>query len=444
MSQNIFVKFFSSLRLTLFILFSIATTSIIGTLIPQELSEKEYTSYFNPFTFKILKFFNIFDMYYSWWFLSLLALLILNLIFCSLKHYKVTINRVFKDNVILDHNIEKSIINKKEITFKSKDFNLDKIESFINSNIGKVFKKSLLSNETHFFINKNRFSDLGYYVVHLSLIVIGIGAIVGGVYGYKGFMQLTVGETKKTVILKKGGLATLDFNVKCLDFKIDFYPNGAPKEYNSLIEITDGEKSFKTNVKVNHPLNYKGIKFFQSSYGTIPGKISIIAKKRSSQEEVFKNYINIGETIKLEDNLHFVIEDYSSNLQGFGPAVRLRLITDNVPGNSFLIFKNFPNFDEKHREGNYIFYFNDAKSTQYTGLQITKDPGDNIVWIGCILMMVGLYLSFFIHHKKFWLKISENSGKATLLFAGSTRKNRFTFEREFDEKFSKLENFLKN
>ena len=106
MHSNPIVKFFSSLKLTLFTLFALALTSIIGTVIPQDLPKAQYINHFKPATYKILNFFGIFDMYHSWWFLALLALLILNLIFCSLKHYKTTYNRVFKENIILTPAIE--------------------------------------------------------------------------------------------------------------------------------------------------------------------------------------------------------------------------------------------------------------------------------------------------------------------------------------------------
>ena len=104
------INFFASLKLTLFLLFALALTSIIGTIIPQGLNKSQYAKHFSPVVFKIFDTLNLFDMYHSWWFISLLALLIINLIFCSLKHYKVTLKRVYDKNVLLTPEVEKTII----------------------------------------------------------------------------------------------------------------------------------------------------------------------------------------------------------------------------------------------------------------------------------------------------------------------------------------------
>ena len=78
-------EFFASVRLTIILLLSLAGTSIIGTLIPQNKQPMEYLQTFGEFGFRLLSALDFFDMYRSWWFRLLIMLLVLNIIICSIE-----------------------------------------------------------------------------------------------------------------------------------------------------------------------------------------------------------------------------------------------------------------------------------------------------------------------------------------------------------------------
>ncbi|MGD2080554.1 MAG: cytochrome c biogenesis protein ResB, partial [Nitrospirota bacterium] len=83
--------------------------------------------------------------------------------------------------------------------------------------------------------------------------------------------------------------------------------------------------------------------------------------------------------------------------------------------------------------------FRDAFGAQYSGLQVRRDPGVWIVYLGCALMAVGLYIAFFANHKKLWMALSPSKGgSTTVTVAASTHKNREAFEREVDRMISLL------
>ncbi len=64
----------------------------------------------------------------------------------------------------------------------------------------------------------------------------------------------------------------LGFSVRCDDFEVEFYENSQmPREYKSwLTVIEDGKEVMRKAIEVNDPLTYKGITFYQASYGMIP------------------------------------------------------------------------------------------------------------------------------------------------------------------------------
>lgn len=84
-----------------------------------------------------------------------------------------------------------------------------------------------------------------------------------------------------------------------------------------------------------------------------------------------------------------------------------------------------------------IWFYQDGNadanaSHQYSGLQMAKDPGVNIVWVGSGLLMAGLFISFFIFHRRLWISI-EPSEESTLIYIGGiSNKDTPGFEKEMD------------
>lgn len=79
----------------------------------------------------------------------------------------------------------------------------------------------------------------------------------------------------------------------------------------------------------------------------------------------------------------------------------------------------------------YSFELIGYQPKKFTGLQITKDPGVNVVWIGSTMIVVGITLSSFIYHRRLWVKIVPNGQESVVHIGGNTHKNQIDFQREF-------------
>ena len=75
--------FFASVKLALVLLITLAITSILGTILPQGESMAFYEQGYSPITGKLIRLFQLYDMYHSWWFQWVLLLLTVNLLVCS-------------------------------------------------------------------------------------------------------------------------------------------------------------------------------------------------------------------------------------------------------------------------------------------------------------------------------------------------------------------------
>ncbi|MFW5936606.1 MAG: cytochrome c biogenesis protein ResB, partial [Desulfosalsimonas sp.] len=86
-----------------------------------------------------------------------------------------------------------------------------------------------------------------------------------------------------------------------------------------------------------------------------------------------------------------------------------------------------PNFDKMlhemgFRRGDYWISVKDAEFRQYTGLQITRNPGIPLVYAGFAIMILGCYVTFFMYHRKMCIElIPENQGTRIAVAGISTR-----------------------
>jgi len=103
------------------------------------------------------------------------------------------------------------------------------------------------------------------------------------------------------------------------------------------------------------------------------------------------------------------------------------------PAASFWLFQGRADLD-RQRADSMIFSFGGLSSKMFTGLQVAKDPGVNIVWLGCTLMVIGLIMAFFLSHQRVWVRLAQGAdGRVEVVLAGSANRNRLAFEKRFEK-----------
>ncbi len=431
-----------SLKLTIFLLILLALLSIIGTLITQNATKAEYIQRYGIGLYKVLNFFNLFDMYHSWWFSAILLILVINLIACSIHRFPGVWSQISRG--LGSTGLEDSML--KTLPYVQKVQMMSHAENKAEENIRSLLKKRFghpMRIETEsaitLFSEKGRFSRLGVYITHLSLLIIIVGGLVGSLYGFRGHVEILEGETVSQIFLRTKDEEVskpIDFSVRCDDFNIAYYDIPERKEryvreYASTLTILeDGKEVLKRTVEVNHPLHYKGLAFYQSSYGALHDITLGIQWKNKKGKELLKGLEGDTVSIPYSDSRIQLLR-YVPQVHNFGEGVQLVLLRPNQAPQTFWVLKDFPKFDPQHNN-DFILTFEGVTSKEYTGLQVTKDPGVWIVWIGSGLMIFGLIVSFFFSHQKVWIRISKSSGKEIIL-AGSANKNRVGFEKTFGQ-----------
>jgi cytochrome c biogenesis protein len=439
---TILYDLFRSLKLTIFLFILLAILSIIGTLIAQKASPSEYIQRYGPGLYEVLNFFNLFDMYHSWWFSAILVFLVINLITCSLHRFPGVWRQISHQPGTggLEDSMLKTLPYVEKVRAPGQAG--AKTEEDIRSNLKKWFRNARrmeTESAVTLYSEKGRFSRLGVYITHLSLLIILIGGIIGSrsLYGFRGHVNILEGETVDQIYLRDEEMPQpIGFSVRCDDFNITYYDlpgrkEKHVKEYTSVLTILEnGKEILKQTIQVNHPLHYKGLAFYQSSYGAIHDVTLGIQWRGRKEKDSF--HVLEGNTIQIPNtNTLIRLLKFEHQVHNFGEGVQIVLFKPNQEPRPFWLLRTFPKFDEQ-RGDEFILTVEGVTEKEYTGLRVTKDPGVWVVWIGCSLMILGLIVSFFFSHQRVWVRIPKGSG-GEIVLAGSTNKNRVGFEKNFGE-----------
>jgi cytochrome c biogenesis protein len=395
-------------------------------------------------------------MYHSLWFRLLIGALALNLIVCSLDRLPTTLKR-FKATPKPDRAkpFENLSPHRQFVVAKKMADVARPVADVLDRTYGGVESKEGPAS-TWFTVQKARYAHFGVYLVHLSVLLILVGGIIGSIFGFEAFVNIPEGEKASVVRLRSSQAPkALPFSVLCKDFTVEKYENGTPKEYRSdLSFVEDGKVLLEGTLLVNHPITFRGITFYQSSYGTIPGRsvrLSISRDGEKLQDSALQ--VEKGRSMSLPGtDAQFQVAEVEGNLRGrMGPAVLISVVSDRGQETRFWVFqdidrlrKSFPPAMFQSPILNpssfkpYTFFLDGIESRYYTGLQVNRDPGVPMVWLGFFLIIAGLFVTFFLSHRRVWVRLLEREGRVSVGVAGTASKNPVGLEKELDRLTQKL------
>jgi len=221
--MNSIWKFFSSIRLTVVLLLTIAVSSIIGTFIPQNESPEAYVAAFGEKLYSVFQTLDFFDMYHSWWFQALLLLLTVNIVVCSIDRlpgtWKIVFSKAFKPNAERFRKLRQ----KEEFTvFNSLETLKESCHRIVSKEFGAAAVEEV-SDGFFIFGEKGRWTRFGVYGVHLSVVLLLIGALIGSIFGFDAYVNIPEGESVTSVQLRNTNTSRdLGFELRCDDFDVSF------------------------------------------------------------------------------------------------------------------------------------------------------------------------------------------------------------------------------
>ncbi|MDI3281445.1 MAG: cytochrome c biogenesis protein ResB, partial [Bacillota bacterium] len=416
----------------LVLLLILAVATAIGTLIPQNAPWETYVSRYGEPLARVFSVLGLVNLYHSWWFIGLLVILSANSLICSFNRLPGLIRETqlpkgaVKEGAILNLKSHRTV----DLPWPEEEA----VRRIIGVLKKRFYRVATFAGERgpQVYGDRGRFGDFGSLVTHLSIVVILLGGLYGALAGFTDYVAVPEGET---FAVPQGG-----FSVRVDDFTVEYYQGSEfrPKQFKSALTILErGEPVLSRTIYVNGPLTYKGIKFYQSSYGwAVDLKAQPARGGEAATATVFANgYYQVPGSPWTVRVFSF-IPDYDPSAGNVGHPFS-RSPYPNNPRVSYVIYHlNSPvRFDlaaigEPIEVGDYTFTFTGYR--EYTGLQVRKDPGVPVVYLGFLLMIVGLFISFYLFPRKLWVQVTAQGGGSRAIMGGTVRRNPLGFEAELD------------
>ncbi|WP_031515729.1 cytochrome c biogenesis protein ResB [Desulfofalx alkaliphila] len=317
------IKLLSSMKTCIIILFLLGAISSLGSLIPQGQTGEFYTAHYGHLLGSFILLLSLNKLYSAWWFIALGLVFCASVIVCSVQRAKKIMGC----------------------------------------------------------------RGYGSIILHLSMVVIIVGAFVSMAAGHSQYMEIGEGDTVN--------LAEKGFSVDALtvhQFEIDYYENLEPRQYRSEITLYTGDGKIEEEISVNHPLKHNGLKIYQNSYGwMLRGEVI-------TGDQVIPYDLVNGSEIPLNDHTvlkMLFIPDYDEQ----GQRLHSKSPIDNNPTLACGLIHHDELIDvllipagEARDFMGYTIGFEQYR--YYTGLEIKEDYGVQIVFIGFIAMLAGFALRY--------------------------------------------------
>jgi cytochrome c biogenesis protein len=304
---NKILNFFGSMNLAVTLLLMLSIASVIGTVLKQDQSSQDYILKFGPFWSEVFNSLGLFHVYGAAWFVLVLVFLLFSTSVCvtrntptflrDMKQYNEKLSRAalqhqpnnttFDGGVSVERQQDHAVALLKHKGYKTKTHQRDD---------GSVTVAGL----------KGKWNRLGYFLTHISIIVICTGALLDSNLllkfhemtgsleaetrtvsidkinqkswmgpdnlSFRGSVSVPEGDKTDVVFLPYGNgylAQKLPFTVVNKQFRIKYYDTGMPKSFESDLVLTapDLDEPITATISVNHPLSYKNYTIFQASFG---------------------------------------------------------------------------------------------------------------------------------------------------------------------------------
>ncbi|AEC21396.1 cytochrome C-type biogenesis transmembrane protein [Pusillimonas sp. T7-7] len=299
------VELLGSMRFAVSLLMFICVASLIGTVLQQNQAANSYLDQFGPFWFTVFDKFSIWHIYNSWWFLLIMAFLVVSTTICLLRNAPKMVRdmRSFREYVrgsslrSFHHRVE-------TIAPIAPADSLARVQDWLSK---QGYKSKLRQDGDSVMLaaKKGSANRLGYIFAHAAIVVICIGGLLdselpvrlqvwlGGKLpitqnmlisevpesgrlsprnpSFRANMLVPEGaQSSSGIIAVDDGVLVqpLPFSLKLNKFVVDYYSTGMPSSFKSEVEVTDPDtgKTFSQTIEVNEPLRYKGVTVYQSSF----------------------------------------------------------------------------------------------------------------------------------------------------------------------------------
>jgi len=435
---------FTSMRLALALMLGLALLALAGSVIIQAPAgvasdPGAYNAWLQGLKPRYGGFTTIFDklglfnVFASIWFRGLAVALTTSILACSIKraptlwkaavHPRTRMTDTFYGSAPYSENVAAEMSTADAVATTQRVFRASRYRTIVDADA--------TSGITHLYVDQNRWAPFGTVIAHLAVVVVLAGGMVGSIMGYRdeGF-AVPVGST----VAVGGGTG---LSVEAVSFSDSYYDNGAPSDYaSSLVVYRDGTQVAAKTIRVNDPLEVDGTAFYQSFFG--PAAVMTVSDAGgaslyeggvpllwSSDDDTRR----IGQlTLSDQNIIVYVVGVASGRVDANIRAGQMQLEIYRAGDEQPFALETL-NQGEPLAIGGLTYTF--EREQQFTGLIVARDPGQPLVWLGALALVLGCFLVFLFPNRRIWAAIRTRPDGVAQVSLGATARHDAAFAPEF-------------
>lgn len=402
-------RFFCSVRAAIWEIAFLALLVLIGTLrgssVPRLLADRV------PATGPLVERWYAWDVFHSLLFMALLALLAVAIaiggminrvpgIWKTIAHPTITTSRGFLRSASPSARIE-ALTEPGEL--------IEQISTMLKQRRYRVLTMRV-GEDVHLYADKNRYAKLGTFPFHIALILIMIAGILGAQYGFRE-TEFIVPEGENRPILHG-----TDLSIRLDRFDDTYVESGAPAEYTSHITLLDdGEPVDQGSITVNHPLTYRDVVIYQTSFGqAVQLRVSDLANN-----VLYEGAVELG-LFRSSDNADapagvLELREAGVNLSIIAPDANPRnnpeADTLNLADQQLYVKAQYLSPNGTRTDVDRVLDVRQTaeigpvrveflRETRFTLLQVARNPAIPLFVAASVLLLGGLAVTFYFPHRR--------------------------------------------
>jgi len=367
------------MNLAITLLVALSFAAIIGTVLQQNQPYPDYVRKFGPFWFEVFERLGLYDVYGAAWFLLLLGLLLVSTAVCVYRNAPTMLRDMRHFRLDVQEKSLRAFHQQAEWQAEGDVTAVAERAGAVLAAQGYRVRVKDHGDRTVVAGMRGTWNRLGYLLTHVAIVVICVGGLIDGNLPLKfaerlGRLQVETRDIpaaqvppestlsadsaafRGSVRIPEGGqadfvflnvrdgflLQKLPFRVELIDFRVEHYPSGQPKSFESDVVIHDPElaEPLKRTIAVNHPLIHRGYAIYQASFSDGGSRLQLRAHALDVPNlaplelagAVYQNLkvitprgpMNV-EFIDFKPYNVFPAEDGSTHFRNFGPSVVFKL-----------------------------------------------------------------------------------------------------------------------
>jgi cytochrome c biogenesis protein len=282
-----------------------------------------------------------------------------------------------------------------------------------------VVRRETVDGTTYLYGDRHRWTKMATLLTHTGLVLFLVAAAVTSRLGDEQGLVVAEGDSLTVQPIGTPGLLL----VRNLGFDAPGFDSGKPTDFTTHLAVyQDGKQVADKTIRVNDPLTVGGYTFHQNGFGPAPDVVirdqagkplwtGPIAMTDEAAGFPLAEFAVPGRDVALQLLLQRASDgtgillvlpfrsvgtnaDGTPNVVGLGPVALARGESATPEGTDFSVeLRGF---------------------SDYTLLIAKKDPGQGIVWVAFLSLIVGIVISFWLPRRRVWGRL-DREGRLSLV-----------------------------